>query len=115
MQIGILIISASIFFITYQPVRLYAESWGYNGKQNRPGPGLGEAYSLMDKTDISLAIPQKCNHKLKRGHVEKGHSVIKIFNSWLNLTGASLLISTVKICLHCRRPRFEPWGGLSRV
>ena len=110
-----MIISANIFFITYQLVRLYAESWGYSGKQNRPVPGLGEAYSLVDETDISLGIPQKCNHKLKRGHVEKRHSVIRIFYRWLNLTGASLMISAVKICLLCRRPRFDPWVGLSHV
>ena len=35
--------------------------------------------------DISLGIAQKCNYKLKRGHIEKGHSGIRVCNRGPNI------------------------------
>lgn len=84
-KLGISFIPNSFFFITCQPARPYAESWGCNGEQHRASPGLHEAYSPVAGMDISPGIPQKCNHKLRRGHVEKGDSGIRIYNRVPNL------------------------------
>lgn len=76
-KLGILLMQQ--FFYYYQPAGPM-QSWGYSGEQNRAGPGFHGACSPVGEMDISLGIPQKRIQKLKRGHKEKGHSRLRIYN-----------------------------------
>lgn len=53
---------------------------GREGDDLSGGPGFHGACSPVGEMDISLGIPQKRIQKLKRGHKEKGHSRLRIYN-----------------------------------
>lgn len=77
-KLRILLMQHFFFITTNLPGPV--QNWGYSGEQNRAGPGLHGACSPVGEMDISPGIPQKCIHKLRRGHKEKGHSSLRIYN-----------------------------------